>query len=50
MKEEKVIDFREEYDKYIDEWDIIGVKDKYRCPECEYLGEKCDIHKNEEEY
>lgn len=28
------------YDKYTYNWDIIGERDKYRCPECYYLGTK----------
>lgn len=46
MKEYKVIKLDPEFDrdKHKDSWNVVGVKDKYRCPECEYLGRPCDIH------
>ena len=24
-------------------WDVIGVRDEYKCPECEYLGTTCNV-------
>lgn len=39
----KVIKLDSEYPvDYIDSWNVIGVRDDYVCPECEYLGTMCD--------
>ncbi|MCI9976471.1 hypothetical protein JY742_10095 [Clostridioides difficile] len=48
MKKKKKENLREDYNDFLNEWDIIGIKDKYQCPECLYLGRKCDIHKGDE--
>lgn len=48
MKEERVIGKMRRKsnnrDRYVDTWDIVGVRDPYKCPECEYLGYPCDRH------
>ena len=31
------------YENYKDTWDIIGIRDEYVCPECQYLGSTCDL-------
>ena len=31
------------YENYKDTWDIIGIRDEYVCPECQYLGRTCDL-------
>lgn len=34
--------------KHKDSWDVIGVKDEYVCPECQYLGKVCSTCGGEE--
>ncbi|AUO78383.1 TPA: hypothetical protein KRE09_002342 [Clostridioides difficile] len=39
---------REDYSEFLDDWNIIGKRNIYKCPECQYHGNKCDRHNNDE--
>ena len=39
----KIIKLEPEYPSdYNNGWDVVGVKNIYKCPECQYLGRVCE--------
>lgn len=30
------------YEEFTKDWNVVGKTDRYKCPECEYTGFKCD--------